>query len=169
MINSVQTQAYIFLSTLYGGIIIGFIYDLYRIFRYFFRPKKVATFIEDLAFWIIVTLISLYILISSNWGELRGYNFLGFLCGAVLYNKLLSRYIITLLVYIFKYILKVLNIFWRIITYPFRLIWHLIYIPRKKVEEKLKKKYIRFKRINKIPSRIFSNLKKNIRMMLTKK
>lgn len=163
--DSIQTQAYIFLSTLYGGIIIGFIYDLYRIFRYFFRPKKIATFIEDFVFWIIVCIISLYILFSSSWGQIRGYNFIGFLSGALLYNKLLSKYIITFLVHTVRYILKMLNIFLRIVTYPIRLIWRLLSIPRKKI----KKKYNRIKRLNKIPLRIYGDLKRNIKMISTKK
>ena len=109
MDNLVITELYIFLKTIYGGLIIGFLYDLYRLFRYYRKPKKVATFFEDFIFWVIVSLISLYILLNSNYGELRGFIFIGFVTGAVLYYTLFSGLIINTLVIIFNFIFKVVK------------------------------------------------------------
>jgi len=104
MDNSIKVQGYIFLTSIYGGLIIGFVYDIYRVLRYFLKPKKIATFFEDLTFWIFASLIIFYILIKSNWGEIRGYIFIGFLVGTILYLKIGSKIIYPILLKIFKFI-----------------------------------------------------------------
>lgn len=167
--TSVESQAYIFFSTLYGGLIIGFIYDLYRIFRYFFKPKKVATFIEDLIFWIIVSVIALIILFYSNWGEIRGYVFLGFISGAILYSKLLSKPVITFLVHIINFIIKILKFILNIFGYPFKLIWDYIHTPYMKALGKIKKGNRKLKRILKLPYRVMKDAAKYINMISQKK
>ncbi|WP_202710122.1 spore cortex biosynthesis protein YabQ [Sporosalibacterium faouarense] len=165
----IHSEVYVFLTTLYGGIIIGFIYDIYRIFRYFFKPKRVATFIEDLVFWIIVSVLSLLIIIFSNWGELRGYVFLGFILGALLYNRLLSKIVITILV-------KVITILWRgikfilnIVFYPFKLLEGVLIEPYRKSRRKMQRGYSRLKRKSKLPFRIFKDFKKQTKNILFKK
>ncbi len=169
MESVIHSQGYIFLATLYGGIIIGFIYDLYRIFRYFFKPKKVATFFEDLMFWIIIALIALFVLIFSSWGELRGYEFLGFLSGAVLYHKLLSRIVITILVKIVKIVIRVLKYLLDIFFYPFKVLGNIMYGPYKKGCRKVKGGYSKIKRKAKLPFRIFSDIKKHTKNIILKK
>lgn len=158
MDTSVQKQIYIFLATLYGGIIMAFIYDLYRIFRYYSKPKKIATFIEDFIFWMIVSIVAVIILIFSSWGELRGYVFLGFISGALLYNKLLSRFIITSLVNLVNLIIKGIKKLIDTIIAPFLIMKKYLVKPYKKV-----KKYLR------IPSIFFGNIKKYIKNIIMKK
>lgn len=169
MENAIHSQGYIFLATLYGGIIIGFIYDLYRIFRYFFKPKKVATFFEDLMFWIIIALIALFVLIFSSWGELRGYEFLGFLSGAILYNKLLSKIVITILVKVVKIIIRTLKYLLDVILYPFKVLANILYAPYKKSYRKVRGGYSKLKRKAKLPFRIFSDIKKHTKNIIFKK
>lgn len=94
MSNLVLEQFYIFLKLTLGGIFIGFIYDLYRLFRYFINPKKIATIIGDTIFFILVSIIVLFFLFYSNWAELRWYVFLGFLVGGILYKIFLSNIIV---------------------------------------------------------------------------
>ncbi|EOD01153.1 spore cortex biosynthesis protein YabQ [Caldisalinibacter kiritimatiensis] len=169
MENSIHEQVYIFFTTFYGGIIIGFIYDLYRIFRYYSKPKKIATFIEDLVFWIIVSFIALFILIFSNWGEIRGYVFLGFVSGAIVYNKLLSKIVIKILVYIVKAIIKFLKILLDILLWPIKILANLLYRPYKKVSSEVKKIIRKVKRILKLPARIVKDIKKYTKFILQKK
>ncbi len=56
-----------------GGLIAGLAYDIYRISRLCFKPKKLATLIEDLFFWIGIGIIFFYLLNKNNWAELRFY------------------------------------------------------------------------------------------------
>lgn len=73
MSTFVYYQAYVFLATFYGGIIIGFIYDLYKIYRSLLKPRKIIAVLQDLFFWCVVTIIALAVLLYSNNGELRWY------------------------------------------------------------------------------------------------
>ena len=158
MDTSIQSQIYMFLATLYGGIVMGFIYDLYRIFRYYSRPKKVKTFIEDLIFWIILSIIVISVLAHINWGELRGFIFLGFILGAILYNRLLSKVII-------KFISRVVSFFIEKISYIFKF----IITPFKRVVNRLQVYYAKIKKYFKLPSIFYDNIKKSVRTILKKK
>ncbi len=110
MDNSLKVQSYIFLTSIYGGLLIGTVYDLYKVFRYFLKPKKIATLIEDILFWIVITIIVFSVLIKSTWGELRGYIFVGLFIGAFLYFKLISKIVYSLLVKLFQLIISILSI-----------------------------------------------------------
>ena len=155
--------------TLHQKTVTGTINQIYRIFRYFFKPKKVATFFEDLIFWIIIALIALFVLIFNNWGELRGYEFLGFLSGAILYNKLLSKVVITILVKIIKIVIKALKYLLDIILYPFKMLTSMLYTPYKRSCREVKYGYSKLKRKAKLPFRIFSDIKKHTKNIIIKK
>ena len=167
--STIGSEAYIFFVTLYGGIIMGFIYDVYRIFRYFFKPKKVATFIEDLIFWIIVSVVALIILFFSNWGELRGFEFLGFIGGAFLYHKLLSKLVITVIVYIIRYIIKAIRYIFGIILYPFKLLGNVLYKPYQLIASNAKGGYKRIRKLFTLPGRVFKDIKKYTKAIILRK
>src|SRR5690606_14910652 len=102
MTTDIKFEFYIFLNSVYAGLVSGIIFDLYRVIRYFFKPKKVVTIIEDLLFWIGIGLIFFYILNKSNWGQLRGYVFIGFFLGGLIYLNILSKVLFPIFLKIFK-------------------------------------------------------------------
>ena len=164
-----QSQAYIFLATLYGGIVMGFVYDLYRIFRYYLKPKKVATFIEDFIFWIIISVIFLTVILYTNWGEIRGYIFLGFFAGAFLYSKFLSKIIITAIVWVANGIKKIIKLILEIVLFPFKWLASKLHTPYSKAKSKLNSFTKRVKRYLKLPFSLLKVLKKNIKTIFSKK
>lgn len=87
---SVNQEALVFMMTIYGGILIGFIYELYKLFRKIFNPKVIITNMQDMIFWSIVTMVAFYTLIVSNQADLRYYNFMGFLIGVIMYHYFLA-------------------------------------------------------------------------------
>ena len=56
----VTNQAYLFLIFTINGIIIGLLFDFFRISRKVFNTKDVVTYIEDVLFWILSGAIVLY-------------------------------------------------------------------------------------------------------------
>ncbi|MBU5439295.1 spore cortex biosynthesis protein YabQ [Tissierella sp. MSJ-40] len=119
MDNTLKLEAYIFLTSIYGGLIGGLVYDIYRVMRYYSKPKKLGTFIEDFLFWIGMALIFFYVLIKSNWGEIRGYIILGFILGSFVYIKILSKVVYSILIKVCKWILKGTNKIIKTIKFPF--------------------------------------------------
>ncbi len=120
MDNTLIIDLHIFLGSIYGGLIVGFIYDIYKTIRYYSKPNKIFTYVGDLLFWIILSLLSFYILIKINWGELRGYIIIGFLFGILVYKKIFSKVIYQLCLKLGKIIKKTLGKFIFTLTYPFR-------------------------------------------------
>lgn len=91
---SLAGQTYAFLMTILAGAIVGFLFDVYRVFRAAFRPKNLATIVTDLLFWIVVTPTVFALLLAANWGELRAYVLLGLGIGLLLYFQALSSVVI---------------------------------------------------------------------------
>ncbi|NMB28023.1 MAG: spore cortex biosynthesis protein YabQ [Tissierellia bacterium] len=120
MDTTIKVQFYIFLTSLYGGLIAGLVYDIYRVIRRFFKPKKIVTIIEDFIFWVSIALIFFYILNKSNWAELRGYIFLGFFAGGFIYLKILSKILFSFLIKLFNGLGLILKRTMEVIVLPFK-------------------------------------------------
>ena len=70
-------QAYSFIIFILNGLIIGLIFDIFRIFRKSFKTPDFITYLQDFIFWIIAGSILLYSIFKFNNGELRLYIFIG--------------------------------------------------------------------------------------------
>ena len=56
----IANQAYLFLIFTINGIVIGILFDIFRILRKSFKTSDTITYIEDILFWILTGLILLY-------------------------------------------------------------------------------------------------------------
>lgn len=169
LLVSVSNQAYIFLCSVIGGMLIAFIYDMFRIKRKTFKTRSIGVFIEDLVFWIIVALVMFAVVYYSNEGELRGFIFIGTVIGVILYMLLLSRFVMNFFLAILCIIKKILKKIWFIISYPFRIIIKILGIPCSFMVNVSKKTAKRVKRIGRsqlskmaIIKRMFRNVIKKI-------
>jgi spore cortex biosynthesis protein YabQ len=93
---SLRLQFFTFLNMVIIGILVGVIFDFYRVLRWQTNPKKFTTDVFDLLFAIIVTIIIFIALVYSNGGVIRIYVFLGVILGQIIYYWLFSYYIILL-------------------------------------------------------------------------
>ena len=112
---------------------IAFLYDIFRIFRKALRPGNVATYFQDLLYWLLVALIMFLTVYYSNDGELRGYLFIGAFAGVVLYALLLSRIVMGSALFIIRIIAKILKAIVYIVSYPFRLVAGVLKAPARKL------------------------------------
>ena len=119
----INNQGYLFIIFTIDGVLIGILFDLFRILRKSFKTKDYVTYIEDICFWIITGLIFLYSMIKFSDGELRFFMIIGILVGVSIYMITLSRFIIKISVFIIN-ILK--NILKNILYYPIKFIYNLI-------------------------------------------
>ena len=132
------------------GIVIGILFDIFRIWRRSFKTADFITYIEDICFWLLAGLILLFSIFTFNNGELRLYVFLGILFGTLIYLLTLSKYFILIFVKIITFIKKIL---W----YPISKIIQVstkIFSPIKASFVKIRLKIInRMKKNDKIPSK----------------
>jgi len=134
--QSLESQVYAFVVTVLIGLMMGICYDFYRVTKGIIRPGKFFVYLGDLLFWVVSTLIVFFMLLIGNWGEFRFYVLVGALVGALLYFKLLSHFVIDVLVNIFSLIRKTISVVlravrftWFLITYPLVILKNIIIIP----------------------------------------
>lgn len=83
-----------FLTSILFGMGILFLYDMIRTVRIVFFHKGIFVILEDLGFSIFVAVTSFMFLCTYNYGELRGYFFLGIFLGMIIYRVKISFYIL---------------------------------------------------------------------------
>lgn len=155
---SIQSQVHIFVITLLCGVLIGLIYDFYRLFRYYSRPKRIKTFIQDLIFWLLLSVIIILVVNKVNEGELRGFIFIGFTIGIIIYSRLLSKKIIRLISHIVDLIIANLKKSFKFILKPLLLL-------RRSAKNIFKdtKKYLN------LPKIFYDNMVKSVKTISKKK
>ncbi len=130
MINS---QLYLFLIFAVDGIIIGFLFDFFRILRKAVKTPDVITYIEDILFWILTGLLILYSIFTYNNGEIRLFMFLAIVLGILLYVIILSKFVIKLNLIIIDFIKKIFSLIFKFIRIPLdifsQILKHILFKP----------------------------------------
>lgn len=147
----VLNQANLFLIFAINGVIIGLVFDIFRILRKSFKTSDVVTTLEDILFWLITGIIVLYSIFIFNNGEIRFFMFLGIFLGIMLYMLLLSSHII-------KFSVKVIAIIKRAVAFIFKILISPIQFIYKIIKNMLKKPILF----------CFINIKKTIRQIYTR-
>lgn len=119
-------QTYSFLIFVINGILIGILFDIFRILRKSFQTPDIITYIEDSLFWILAGLTTLIILFRFNDGELRLYTFLGIILGVLVYMLTLSKLFIKINVTIITFLKNIFGKMIKILIYPFQCIIKLL-------------------------------------------
>lgn len=78
-------QPYIFLATVYGGLMIGLLYGLISVIRHLTHAGRAATIIWDILFFAGCILICLAVIYIASKANLRFYTFLGLALGFCMY------------------------------------------------------------------------------------
>ena len=124
--NVLLEQAYLFLIYFISGMLIGVLFDIFRILRRIFKTLDFVTYIEDSLFWILTGGFILFILFKFSNGEIRLYSIMGFVIGGISYILTISKPFIKINV---KIITLIKNIIYKIISvlaYPIKLIFKLL-------------------------------------------
>ena len=116
----VQNQAYLFLVFSLTGVVIGILFDFFRILRRTIKTGNIATYIQDILFWILTGILILYNIWYFNNGEIRVYMFLGIIIGTLIYMSTLSNIFVKLFTRILSTIIKILELPFKTIISFFR-------------------------------------------------
>ena len=106
-------QAYLFLIYLISGMLIGVLFDTFRILRKSFKTLDFITYIEDVLFWIITGVFLIFILFRFSDGEIRLYSTIGLALGDIIYMLTISKFFIKINV---KIVILTKNIIFKIIN-----------------------------------------------------
>lgn len=160
MFVPVSSQAYTFLITVLGGMIVGFIYDLFRVWRKIIKTRNIMVYAQDIIFWILVSLVVFGTLFISNAGEIRGYLLIGIILGTTIYMLTLSQYVVDFLIRAVRILVGILIYLYKIFSVPVKAIIKILYYPIFHMYNLSKRIYKFFNRIN---AKIFYRLKLNIK------
>lgn len=130
--ESIYHEIHFLLYSLVLGIIITFVYDNIRVFRRVLRHNTFMVSIEDLFFWIGVSLSVFLLQHRENNGVFRWFSVAGAFVGMLLYRKIMSRFYIKNMTMLLRKVLKFLYIFFYKLFSP-------IYYVEKKTGRLLKK------------------------------
>lgn len=164
MLESIDNQAYIFLCIVIGGMLIGFVYDLFRVSRKAIKTKNIIVHLEDILFWLLVSILIFGILFVCNAGEIRGYAIIAIILGVIIYVFMFSPYVIKILLKIINVAKSVLKIFYKALKGPIKFIIRLLYIPIKYITNVLRKIW-RYTR--KVKNAIMHRIRLNIKNIIT--
>ncbi|MGM9977450.1 MAG: spore cortex biosynthesis protein YabQ [Clostridium sp.] len=116
----IGVQLDIIFYTLLSGILVGILFDEYRIIRGS-NTIKIISIIEDILFWILTAIIIFIFLLYNSYAFLGMYVYVFIIISLNLYFKFISKYIIIIEKFIGKVIIKALRVIFKHLIYPIKL------------------------------------------------
>ena len=121
MVISSKHELFVFFGSLLGGMILGIIFDFFRIIRPSDKTNFIVLGIHDLLLWGVITTAVFAIIFITNNAAVRWYEFAGMALGAVLYFMALSTIFIFFLTAILRAVKKIITTVLKIIFSPIKL------------------------------------------------
>lgn len=130
--ESIYHELHFLLYSFLLGIIITFVYDNIRVCRRVIRHNTFFISVEDLFFWVLVSLSIFLLQHRENDGVFRWFSVVGAFLGMLIYRKTISRFYVKRMTILFRQILKILYLFFSYLFSP-------IYFVEKKIGDAMKK------------------------------
>jgi spore cortex biosynthesis protein YabQ len=124
MVIPLSLQAKFVIYSILAGILTGLLFDFYRVFRGFESIPKIFIIIEDILFWILVSIIVFIFLLYTNQALITGYIYAFIAFGILIYLKFISKYLVSIQ---YKFIIsftKIIRIVLNFIFYPIKLLFY---------------------------------------------
>ena len=86
-----------FYATIYGGLIIGLLFDVNRSLKSNFKILKCFSVVFDIVFWVLATAIIFITINAIESFDLRYYHFVALIIGFILYYNTISKFILKIL------------------------------------------------------------------------
>lgn len=150
-------EALVFLITLLGGMVIGVVFDIYRVIKDATYKNVVFYTLSDLIVWIVLSILAFETVFIANSGSVRWFEIIALLVGYILYTVTISKYflkllriLIRLLKNIIMLIIKPLIILFNIIKKPFCFMFSWLKVQKNKLKFIKNKQKLKIKQINRI-------------------
>lgn len=97
MSKDITVELQFFMTSILWGALILLAYDILRIFRRVIKHNYFTIAIEDLLFWVIASVFIFAMMYNENNGIIRGFSVMGMALGMVVYNFMLSPFVVKLI------------------------------------------------------------------------
>lgn len=129
MDENIYYQIYMFALCCGFGVVLAIIFDGFRIIRRLVRTGVGLTFVEDIIFWILSSLLFFLVILKFYNGEFRVFMVFGILLGAISYLGLISRFFIRISVALIGFFAKLMRKILFVLFLPLKLILKLLNKP----------------------------------------
>jgi spore cortex biosynthesis protein YabQ len=159
-VENVHFQSYIFLYSVYGGILIGIFYDIYRALRGRRKRDILITSAWDVFFLLAVLIIVMWTIFSSSYGEIRAYVFIGFLVGFYMFERLLGRILVRLVLFLYRSVATFLKTTNSILALPIKLLISFLYQCARSIGLLFGRGKMKLRKIKKLPKQVIYDYKR---------
>lgn len=118
-----NVQVDIVVYSILAGILVGILFDFYKIIRGVKIPK-VVMIIEDLLFWILTALVVFVFLLLNNYAFLGPYVYIFMIITLLFYIKLISPIIVNIERKLISFFISFLRIVLKNLVYPIKIIYY---------------------------------------------
>ncbi|ARC83615.1 spore cortex biosynthesis protein YabQ [Clostridium argentinense CDC 2741] len=120
MLFTMEQQIILFVFSLLSGVLIGVLFDIYRIIRGVEDVGAIITIIQDILFWIATGFIVFIFMMYTSYAYMSFNVFVYVSIGLFVYIKLISKIFINVLHNVLVAIGKVLRVIFNTLSYPVR-------------------------------------------------
>lgn len=163
------TQEYMLVVAIMGGMLLGFIWDIYRLVRHYVKMGAVGTALGDLLYWIVSIYISLELIFYVSYGNVRMFILLGFVLGALLYFYGISNYILKAFIFVVDLFIKIVRRVYLFMIKPIKILAGKIAVLLTPLRVKWQKTCINAKKRYKFYKFEAKKISKNRKLMYNKK
>lgn len=111
-----------FFGAIVGGLVIGLLFDVFRIWRKNFKTSAVLVWIQDVLFWILLACVVYATIFITNSAQVRWYEFAALGLGCALYFLLLSRWVIGISSFVIQLVKRILLFLLKVLLFPLYLL-----------------------------------------------
>lgn len=128
---SINREVQVFFSFVLCGAILYFCYDLFSVIRKQTKAEGFMVHLQDGLFWLVGLFILFFFAFKESRGNIRFYELLGAILGAVLYGLTLSRWVVPFvgkfLEFLSLFFKKILKILLTPLVFMYNIIYRCIY------------------------------------------
>ncbi|MDR1705558.1 MAG: septum formation initiator family protein [Clostridiales bacterium] len=153
--------------TVGAGLGCGFIYDGFRLFRYYMPHPAFFIHLEDLLYWLLVTTAVFYIFLNADFEEMRFFYIMGTLAGMGLYFALLSDMVLTVAKAMLTMLARLAHGMYVLLSWPFAALYLLLSKPVIALAGKVKTRLIKMRdKMSENIKRVLQNLRNYVKMRI---
>lgn len=141
MAIAITEQTAVFLHALFLGVVLGCLYDVFRVTRIAFLMPAALVLAEDLLFFFLSSIVLFGFMLERSYGQIRWFILLGVILGWVLYYFTLGSLVMKCSAKIIDLTGRLLAFLWR----PFAFLGRKLGDAGKSVEKSSKKAFRRIK------------------------
>lgn len=143
MFLSSRHEIMVLFGTFLGGMVLGFVFDFFRIFRKNFKSADTLLWLQDVLMWAIMLAVVYITLFITNDGKIRWYVFVGFISGVAIYMVTLSAFIMKISTAVIGFLKKLFSVVITILLFPFKMVYKFLSKPLSKAYNTIRKLFKR--------------------------